>query len=274
MVVIINDVVISPVKIIFDSVFIEYIKGIQLLYPHYLSESNVYYLEQEQEEIRNYILNTEQRLNFTNDDFKITSKNKPEIFIIMMSIISDISRCESFGDILKQNKQDDIGDEEEAPERNDEVTCCACGHGVLMEHAPIINNKITNKFLLIGCDCALKEAILTKKQVSSIKKKRITRIKNIKKEIEKTIKTIQDVKNLKLKESIFNVFKNNWIIKKEKELRRLNTLVYLSIPAYDKHIASFYGCNWNPHIKKWCTTMAVYELNNSLHKYKSFNPHV
>lgn len=271
----IGNVVISAVKIIDNEKFKKYIKMLKDEFPHYLlSNESLHQLEQEQEEIRRYIFNNEQDLDFTIENFKITPVNKPELFLIMLSINTALDLCNSFTDILNQNIQEDVGDELNTGGHNDGETFCACGKGVAILHAPIINNKITNKFLLIGCCCAKKAEILTQKQVSAIYKKRRSIISLKKKEINKSIKTIQDTKNLKLKQSIFNVFKNNWIIKKQKEIRRLNTLVYLSIPAYDKHIASFYGCNWNSHIKKWCTTMAVYELNKSLHKYKSFTPYV
>jgi hypothetical protein len=275
--IVVKDKTKSEVRIVFNAKYRKYIHRLQHRFKDYLNSMSAYDLLNEQEIIRDYILDNKQNIDFTGDPFKIRPHNMQEIFVIMVSIISDVDICGSLTEIVKQKKE--IVPDEEYEDYNinmdeDIETHCACGHGVYVGNSPVIFNSYTGKFLLIGCDCALKHEIITKEEEKEIKKKSRGKIARKKREaLEEKIRAYQEKQKQKLKQQAFNILKQN-LINRKAERSRLNTLVYLTIPAWFKHIAMDSGCKWIQDIKKWCTTTEIYEANEDLQQFKLFNPHV
>lgn len=274
---IVKDKTKSEVRIIFNAKYKRYIHRLQHRFKDLLNSMFAYDLLNEQEVIRNYILDNKQNIDFTGGPFKIRPHNMQEIFIIMVSIISDVDICGSLTEIVKQKKEivpDDDDEDLEANMDNNIETHCACGHGVYVGNSPVIFNRYTEKFLLIGCDCALKHEIITKEEEKEIKKKARGKITRKKKEaIGKQILVFQEKQKLKLKLKAFNILKQN-LINQKAERARLNKLVYLTIPAWFKHIARDSGCTYIKDIEKWSTTTEIYESNEELQQFNLYTHNI
>ena len=145
-----------------------------------LTNTDFHILQDEQEEIRQKMIKYQNMLIFNSENIRLTESNKshPDFFALMISLISDLSKCTSWEQLMDQNRN------------NSEVSLasfnanfggevgdlnghkCACNHNCYPQNQYLIQNKYFSKYLLIGCDCIEKNTILNSQQLKELKEKR------------------------------------------------------------------------------------------------------
>jgi hypothetical protein len=119
-------------------------------------------------------------LNFNSENIRLTESNKchPDFFALMMAFISDLDKCTSWEQLMNQNRnnsevslasfQANFGGE--VGDLNGHK--CACNHNCYPQNQYLIQNKYSEKYLLIGCDCIEKNTILNPEQIKELKERR------------------------------------------------------------------------------------------------------
>lgn len=143
---------------------------------------DVYKMMDVQYDIREQIMMYEEDMTFTQDNFKMTHSAScmPEIFILMLMSITDMTNMIDYGELFELYKShnwykqkieitltiDDeeffdnkIGEEDillEISEPEQSVIRCACGHTCKDRNTIMIKNGKTQKQILVGCTCIQK----------------------------------------------------------------------------------------------------------------------
>jgi hypothetical protein len=134
-----------------------------------------------QDRMRDYILKHQGELNVDKNG-TINRNNKPDIYALMICFITDLDRCDRWEDVMEQNKQPDksmdykIG----VDEMKGVINGLACACGKECNNVFLIKNEITERTLLLGCDCIMKYDIVNEEQMKEMNKKRAEYISEVK----------------------------------------------------------------------------------------------
>ena len=145
-----------------------------------LTNTDFHNLQDEQEEIRQKMIKYQNMLIFNSENIRLTESNKshPDFFALMISLISDLSKCTSWEQLMDQNRNNsevilasfnanfggEVGD------LNGHR--CACNHVCQPQNQYLIQNEYHKKYLLIGCDCIEKNKILNSQQIKELQERR------------------------------------------------------------------------------------------------------
>jgi len=147
---------------------------------HILTTTGFNILQEEQELIRQIMIKHQNMLNCNSENIRLTESNKshPDFFALMMALISDLDKCNSWEQLMDQNRDnteislasfnENFGGE--VGDLNGHK--CACNHNCYPQNQYLIQNKYSGKYLLIGCDCIEKNKILNPQQIKELKEKR------------------------------------------------------------------------------------------------------
>jgi hypothetical protein len=133
-----------------------------------------------QDLIRDRMFNHQNILNFNSPSQKLTKSHKshPNFFALMLSLISDLTKCETWLDVIKQNTfKNNVTLSGFENEIEDDIASldkykCACNHICEPCNQYLLSNQYTNLNLLIGCNCIEKNKILNIEDIKELKKRR------------------------------------------------------------------------------------------------------
>jgi len=204
-----NDKTINATQIIYNDNFKEFISRMKRKYEYNLQRVDNYEtLLIYQDEIRNEIYNHNFDLR---DGSKINGHYTycPDRYAIFMAIISDLSQCSSFEDIIKTNRYEKedvrLGVDDDGDVILDDSKC-ACNHAVTSGCFWALKNEKTEMVICLGYDCIEKDSIIEKEKLKKLKKERVRQLKEIKAKKTKKENVIQKWKNLVLKATACNKY--------------------------------------------------------------------
>jgi hypothetical protein len=190
--------VINETSVIFDKNLIELIEEIRetvniapLRRPVFKFNNSITKILNCQENIREYFVKHQKRLNFSNKRLLSLTNNKsfPDFFALMICVITDLDRCQSFEEVFEQNFVKDgfidycIGrDLQNRDPTSTNFFVCACNKQRI-EYIYEITNQSTYYRLILGSSCIGKNLIKNAED-----KKAFTKAKN------RVIKEINDIK--------------------------------------------------------------------------------
>jgi hypothetical protein len=177
--------VINITNIKFDEDLIKFIERVRSKINISCLESRDFTTLQDiQEDIREEMIKSQFMLNFDSESITLTRsyKSHPDFFALMLVMISNLTKCKNWNDVIQQNIDDSrhdkgitlAGFENDVEDDIGELVGhkCACNHSCKPMNQYLINNKFTNLHLLIGEDCILKNKILNADDMKNLRKKR------------------------------------------------------------------------------------------------------
>lgn len=168
--------------------------------------------QNKQELIRNYCRSKDIIKTFSRvDEIPEYRFGKKEYFITAISSISNLNICNSFGDIIKQNRENSIFKKLLVETTSGNVNVekkCVCGQNNYLINMYIMENKKTGLHLLIGSDCIEKWGLATVQQLKKVDK----HFKTIKNKWIDIVKKSVIMNNFYYRRRLYNSLKWNSLI--------------------------------------------------------------